>query len=271
MGFGYRLLQGKTGFSGHVRAEGAGERIALRGFSPGAACSIFSIGEGAACCMASPAADGKGQCVYQTAFRGRYCIAVGGQVVLWEDEGRQEENYLRACALLTIWKKAQVQPAENLREQMIKYEAADEMLQASEPAKDNDMAEEKPEEKMEEISPAQEKEDYILRRRENEVAAEGLPALFWPQSAEKLRIYFESLPPFAPFDLPGWRFVRAPSPLPGCAYCALGYRQKEDRVCQIAYALPGTPYRPPANLSGYSFLQGRNGQGYWVLLQQTEA
>ncbi|MBQ4074410.1 MAG: hypothetical protein IJD39_04320 [Clostridia bacterium] len=267
MGFGYRLLQGKTGFSGHVRAEGEGERIALRGFSHGAACSIFSIGEGAACCMASPAADGKGQCVYQSAFRGRYFIAVGGQVVLWEDEGRQEENYLRACALLTIWKKAQVQPAENPQGEMIEDDAMDEMPKASETDGRRIAAEEKPVE----ISPAQEKEDYILRRRENEVAAEGLPALFWPQSAEKLRIYFESLPPFAPFDLPGWRFVRAPSPLPGCAYCALGYRQKEDRVCQIAYALPGAPHRPPANLSGYSFLQGRNGQGYWVLLQQTEA
>ena len=86
-----------------------------------------------------------------------------------------------------------------------------------------------------------------------------------PRGTEELRPFFELLPPFSPFYAPGWRFVRAPSPLPGTAYCALRRYVRDGRVRRVAYALPGTPYRPPAELPGY-----RYHLGYWVLEKEAE-
>ena len=96
-----------------------------------------------------------------------------------------------------------------------------------------------------------------------------LPALQWPNSLEALRGYFDTLPPSAPFDEPGWRFVRVP--LEGgepALFCEVGVRIKGHRVTEAAYALPGQPDRPlPRSLQGYRWQTGRHGQGYWVLRQ----
>lgn len=94
-----------------------------------------------------------------------------------------------------------------------------------------------------------------------------LRPLLWPEELAELKLYFDSLPPSAPFDLPGWRFVRVPlssgQPAP---YCDVGLRAKGGRVVEVAYALPGQPGRlPPGGLRGYRWQEGRNGQGYWVL------
>ena len=97
----------------------------------------------------------------------------------------------------------------------------------------------------------------------------ALPPLYWPDSLKALKIYFDSLPPFAPFDAPGWRFVKVklqdniPAP-----YCAVGIYAKDYSVQKVAYALPAIHGSlPPVELRGYHFETGRHGQGYWTLTQ----
>ena len=103
-----------------------------------------------------------------------------------------------------------------------------------------------------------------LRPPSGDEPVTGLPALQWPAGWEDVRLNFALRPPFAPFDAPGWRFVQLPSPLPEAAYCAVGYRAEEDRVAEIAYAIPGRADAPPVSVLGYHFRPGRKGQGYWV-------
>lgn len=45
----------------------------------------------------------------------------------------------------------------------------------------------------------------------------GLSALQWPEPLLELKPYFDALPPSAPFDAPGWRFVSVPLPEGGPA------------------------------------------------------
>ena len=96
-----------------------------------------------------------------------------------------------------------------------------------------------------------------------------LQPLQWPEGLAELRACFEELPPSAPFDAPGWRFVRVPLGQDGPApYCEVGIRTEGCRITQAAYALPGQQEQPlPGALQGYRWEQGRHGQGYWVLRQ----
>lgn len=106
----------------------------------------------------------------------------------------------------------------------------------------------------------------------NSLPLYALPPLHFPKAAQELRIYFDTLPPIAPFDAPGWRFVKVP--LAGgvpAAYCAVGIFSKAHQVTQIAYALPASHGSPlPEELRGYQFTLGRHGQGYWTLTQSTK-
>lgn len=113
--------------------------------------------------------------------------------------------------------------------------------------------------------------EYSLRPAGMGEPVDALTALIWPPAAAELKIYFETLAPIAPFDAPGWRFVRAPSPLRGVPYCAIGYHAQDSRVTQVAYAIPGTPQRAPAALPGYRYQVGRGGEGYWTLWRKVEA
>lgn len=94
-----------------------------------------------------------------------------------------------------------------------------------------------------------------------------LPQRVWPESLAELAPYFDSLPPCAPFDAPGWRFVQVPLPegSPG-PWCAVGIRCRGGDIYQVAYAIPGEQEAlPPGGLHGYRWHEGRHGQGYWVL------
>ncbi len=94
---------------------------------------------------------------------------------------------------------------------------------------------------------------------------DALPRLIWPKEAAELKPYFDTQPPIRPFDAPGWRFVRVPSPIRSVGYCAVGMYASDCRVRQIAYAVPGTPHHAPAFLPGYRYQPGMDGKGYWTL------
>lgn len=96
----------------------------------------------------------------------------------------------------------------------------------------------------------------------------GLSALQWPEALLELKPYFDALPPSAPFDAPGWRFVSVPLPDGGPARrCEVGVRASAHRVVEAFYAVPGEAERVPPGLSGYRYRVGRHEQGYWTLRQ----
>lgn len=97
-----------------------------------------------------------------------------------------------------------------------------------------------------------------------------LPQMHWPQGMEELPEWFATLPPFAPFHAPGWRFVRIPLAERGEQdFCAVGMQVRSGRIRMLAYALPGVPETPPEELlPGAVWQMGRHGQGYWVQLQR---
>lgn len=97
----------------------------------------------------------------------------------------------------------------------------------------------------------------------------ALPRLRWPQGLAELAGWFATLPPAAPFEAPGWRFVEVPlGPGAPAAACAVGMLASGERLLRVAYALPGQPSAlPPGGLKDYCWMQGRHGQGYWVRFQ----
>lgn len=101
----------------------------------------------------------------------------------------------------------------------------------------------------------------------------ALPRLRWPQGLAELPGWFASLPPAAPFDAPGWRFVEVPLAAGAPASrCAVGILARGTRLLRVAYALPGhAAALPPGGLRDYCWMQGRHGQGYWVRFQNISA
>lgn len=109
--------------------------------------------------------------------------------------------------------------------------------------------------------------------REGTLAADSLlrlRRLVWPSSVASLRTYFEQLPPCAPFLAPGWRFVRVPLAEGSPAdFGVVGMHVRQHAVERVAYALPSAHGTlPPGGLQGYCWQQGRDGQGYWVMVQE---
>lgn len=252
----YRLLRSKGGVQGHVQALESGEKLSLSGLAPGKRCSIYYREEAGEWQQLEAKADGQGRIIQKFLRAGQCFITTGQKVIAWEDEGRGQENYLQACAVLA----RSVMRTENHSQE--KKNAAPEMKAAIEterrPASLTAMGEK---------SSCEDLEDapiYTLRAESSALPADNLPALQWPEKIRHLQVYFDQLPPIAPFDLPGWRFVRASSPVRECAYCILGIWTAEERVQRVIYGLPGQPFHPPAGLSGYRYASGKEGKGYWV-------
>ncbi len=92
----------------------------------------------------------------------------------------------------------------------------------------------------------------------------------WPLQWRQLGPFFDQYPSFAPFDMPGWRFVRVPMHRGGSF--VVGRMCQEDRVHRVLYALPGQRNQPPPKeFARYRWQQGQDGQGYWALWQQVKA
>ncbi|MBQ8202164.1 MAG: hypothetical protein IJZ74_10425 [Clostridia bacterium] len=97
-----------------------------------------------------------------------------------------------------------------------------------------------------------------------------LNELRWPDCFAALRPYFETLPPCAPFDAPGWRFVRVDLPQGAPAgWCYLGVRPVCGQAEEICWAVPGCRNAPPPALQGYRWFTSPRGDGYWIALQTT--
>lgn len=323
MNYGYRLLRGRNGATGHVRAQKDGQFITLRGLEPGAVCAVYGFAQGEAAPRAQGQVDREGGARFFLPEDGKIFAVVGEKVALWEEEGNAEENYFRACQSLTKLslgrkdeaehrpppalvsaseedpkgivpqEKAEITPEEASFPLSLLSEAGRPAQPRVPPAEAGD--EEKtpaPPEALLEIQVAsfqppaamaqpvsssapplrpERLEEYFLRPAGEGAPTDELPALVWPPAAAELRVYFETLTPIAPFDAPGWRFVRVPSPLRGVPYCAVGYHAQDCRVTQVVYAVPGTPHRAPAALPGYRYQVGRGGEGYWTLWRRVEA
>lgn len=100
----------------------------------------------------------------------------------------------------------------------------------------------------------------------------ALTGLHWPHAFVHLKPYFDRLLPCSPFEAPGWRFVRielqADAPAP---WCLLGRQTAGSEVQQICWAVPGRQEQCPAELHGYRWIAGREGDGFWILLQSAES
>lgn len=97
----------------------------------------------------------------------------------------------------------------------------------------------------------------------------ALQPVRWPQALRPLEEEFARQPPAAPFDAPGWRFIRLSLPPDAPArFCYVGRLVRGGRVAEVVYALPGERATlPPGGLQGYRYVQGRHGAGYWAAHQ----
>ena len=259
MRFGYRLMRGRQGVSGHVRAMGERAVLSARGLPPGAECSLYAWAEQEGRRLETRTADREGAVQFLAQADDRLFLVGDGRVALWEEEPEGEKQYLLACAW--IRKEADKQAAE----------AADrvppgEMPIPSLPPDEKEPEQDDPVLKREEERKSEEKPR--LRPAGTGEAVDALPILRWPAGTEDLRLNCTLRLPFAPFDAPGWRFVQVPSPLPEAPFCAVGYHARDARVTDIAYAIPGRPGRPPVRLAGYHYRPGRQGRGYWVTVRR---
>ena len=259
----YRFLQGRAGVSGHVRSERGGQQLTVRGMKGAAESEVYCWRDGNAQCIARGKTDESGQIRFSFLPEGALFVAAVGKVILWEKDG-SGESYFHACAML--------RKAEREKEKTSAAEGEDPRLSVSEKMEipPEKIAKTAKEEVGEELRNSETEEEaaweteYALRQGGDSPGVDALPEIVFPGRAAALKRYFLSSPSIIPFDAPGWRFVRVPSPLPGAAYCVLGYLARNGRAEKIAYAVPGTPYHPPAQLPGY-----RYHGGYWMMIQET--
>lgn len=269
----YRMLRGRGGASGYARGDGNQGAAEARGLPPGGEAMLYRMDAGRVVLCDRGKTDGRGNIRFRYMGEGALFITDGSNILLWEDGPTEGHLRLRAAE----WLRRGSEKATK-REEPVKITPATE-VSAEESATEETMADEKEDTQAQEMpeeplpqadEPQEEPEDagWHLRAETDTEAVDALPVLDWSESAAGLKPYFDECPPIAPFDAPGWRFVRAPSPLRGVPYCAVGYLARDNRVVQVAYAVPGSPYQAPAPLPGYRYQPGRDGKGYWTLWQR---
>ena len=113
------------------------------------------------------------------------------------------------------------------------------------------------------VPPPQPKPNNEKKPLRTGVPVGRLPKLEWPKAFRLLREYFAKYPPDAPFDWPGWRFVRVSRQGDGLW---IGRQVKDSRVWRVAYAMRGAPSRDDPR--PYQPVRGWNGELYRVLVQR---
>lgn len=283
MGYQYRMLRGKAGAAGYLRSDGQKTILRGTGLSPGGRYAAYIWNDGTAQLLAGAEADGNGGLQLSAPGEQRMFLAGAAGVVLWEEGENGAQNFWRAQTAFNAWQKAQAQREKTEKADMAHIEGEEKKPKEKTRLRKHRSTAAKtkrfrraapgqrktPEEEMNALNPASDAALHAsLRPESNTPSADALPVLVWPEAAAHLKPYFETQPPFMPFDAPGWRFVRVPSPLRGVAYCAVGVYARDARIEQVAYAVPGTAQRAPAMLPGYRYQMGRSGQGYWTLWQR---
>lgn len=248
-----RILRGKNA-KGHVRVTGENMQLCLRSLPQGE-CALYAPENGAfrrICCFR---ADGEGNYSAFLPAAGKIFVSQKDRVLLWEEESDPDQNYWQAAGYLQSQKES-FSPKPERPAVLPEPEAAARLTEEAprEPISKEDQADES---------------DFTLRPHSSREPVDVLPTLIWPREVAHLKPYFEMHPPFAPFDAPGWRFIRLPSPLRGVPFCAVGFRAGNGRVTQVAYAVPGSSLCAPAALPGYRYQTGLGGQGYWTLWKKT--
>ena len=275
MAYGYRLLRGKGSATGYVRGNGETLQLQGKGLAPGMQYTAYTLDAGTARPLATGKADRGGTLRLTLAGAGTLFVALGQTVTLWEDADDPALHFWQAQAALTAQRgavsvaaktSAEKAPAESERPPQIEVPSGDAeqpVQTTSQPRATRETLPEtrtmppeinaSPAERETAVQEAAEpaEREIVLRPESAAPPVDGLPALVWPEAAAHLKAYFETQAPFAPFDAPGWRFVRVPSPLRGVPYCAVGVHAQDARVTQVAYAVPGSPQQA--------------GQGYWTL------
>ena len=100
MRFGYRLMRGRQGVSGHARAMGSRAVLSVRGLSPDEPCVLFALRDRGAERLETRKVGRDGTAQFMIGAEESLFAAQGSRVVLWEDGPDAEEQYLRACAWL---------------------------------------------------------------------------------------------------------------------------------------------------------------------------
>jgi len=96
-----------------------------------------------------------------------------------------------------------------------------------------------------------------------------LRELRWPEHLQGWQGYFDQYAPCAPFEAPGWRFVRVPMQQGRPSEDGvIGRHVSAHGVDRVAWALPGqADVLPPGGLQGYAWQEGRDGRGYWLRIE----
>ena len=226
--------------------------LSLQGLEPGP-CALYGIAAGRAEKLADFTAAADGSAAVTANAADKVFLTDRQGIALWEEREDGEINYWQAAALLRELRRSTKQQAEETAPEEIASEDVPPEVTRIGEAEQPPPDEEQPE-------PA-----YQMREQSGEAPVDDLPELRWPEEARSLKPFFEAHVPFAPFDAPGWRFIRLPSPLRGVPFYAVGVRLTRDAVTQLAWAVPGSPLAAPAALPGYRYQQGWGGQGYWTM------
>lgn len=239
--YGYAFLRGRDGAQGYLRGRGMETELCARGLIPLERYALYAGDQ----LISEEAADGQGALTVVWQGGKDMFLSRGAAVILWPEE----EGDIAYYHALESLKKARAREADSIASAdapPVLTDAAEDVLLKETVAEDPAFV-------------------YSLRSSGTGEMAWALPALIWPEEIGHLRSLFETRLPFAPLNAPGWRFISLPSPGQGVPFCAAGIRITGCGIAGAAYAVPGSPLRPPLSLSGYAYEPGRNGQGYWVL------
>ena len=197
---GYRLMDGRQGAWGCICTRDGAQHLSAQGLQPGADYTLYCLDSGKR--LARVTADRDGGVRWSGGLPDAAFLGLEEQVILWE---RGEEGFCRASGILRDARAASPRngsEAPESREESGEEETEKEPRETQPPENSSDGARQGSE-----PAPA---ETILLRAPGTGRPVDSLPALAWPWGTEKMRRLIRSCPPVAPFDAPGWRFVRTP-------------------------------------------------------------
>lgn len=235
--YGYRMLRGKEGASGYLQGLGDEMRLSLQGLLPDTEYHWFSSEGERYALQSSPRGT-----VDQTLEAGEGFLSCADRVILWPDGADQALSFFRAQEFLDH------DPDKAGEDE----EPSEEMEPPAEPAAEDEAP------------------SYSLRPESDAEPAFSLPPLLWPGELLSWKPYFEQALSLSLFDVPGWRFVQAPSACPDVPYCWLGVHMTGFGIARAMYAWPCTAGEAPSALRGCCRETAKNGRELWTIRKNFE-